>query len=94
MGVVVQFPRRLVGQFTPAMRSTLTRHAAAAPGALPLTFDKDSDGTEFCHLANGLMISWDRRGRLVLTDTASGFVDLGPFNSVDEICLILAYLAA
>ena len=94
MGVVVQFPRLIVRQFTPEMRSTLTRHAATAPGALPLMFGKEGDGTEFCRLANGLMISWDRRGRLVLTDTASGFVDLGPFNNVDEICLILAYLAA
>ena len=94
MGVVVQFPRFFAGQFTPEMRSTLTRHAAVAPGALPLTFGKNGDGTEFCCLANGLMIDWDRRGRLVLTDTATGFVDRGPFNSVDEICLILAYLAA
>ncbi len=94
MGIVVQFPRLIVGKFTPEMRSTLVRHATVAPGALPLVFGEDRDGTEFCRLANGVMISWDRRGRLVLTDTASGFVDRGPFNSVDEICLILAYLAA
>ncbi len=94
MGVVLQFPRLIDRQFTPEMRDLLARHAAAAPCALPLTFGKDADGLEFCRLANGLMISWDRRGRLVLADTASGFVDRGPFNSVDEICLILAYLAA
>jgi hypothetical protein len=94
MGVVVPFPGRSPSYFTPEMRSTLARHAAGAPGALPLAFGKGGDGAEFCHFANGLMIGWDRAGRMVLTDTTSGFVDRGPFNSVDEVCLILAYLAA
>lgn len=94
MGVVVQFPRCSAGRFTPEMRSTLARHAARAPGALPLVFGTGADGSEFCRFANGLMIGWDRRGELTLTDTASGFVDHGPFHSVDEICLIVAYIAA
>lgn len=94
MGTVVPFPRLVVRQFTPQMRRTLSLHAAAAPGASPVVFGTDGDGAEFCCLANGLTISWDRRGRLLLTDTASGFVDRGPFQGVDEICLVLAYLAA
>ena len=94
MGVVIQFPRPVAGQFTPEMRSTLTRYAAAAPGALPLAFGKNHDRTEFCRFSNGLMISLDRTGSLVLTDTATGYVDRGPFDSVDEICLVIAYIAA
>ena len=31
---------------------------------------------------------------LVLTDTASSYVDCGPFHDLDEICLFLAYLYA
>jgi hypothetical protein len=94
MGVVVQFPRCGAGRFTPEMRSTLAQHAAEAPGTLPLVFGKDGDGAEFCCLPNGLMIGWDCRGRMVLTDTTSGFVDRGPFSSVDEVFLIVAYLTA
>ena len=95
MGVVLQFPGvSAERRFTPPMRDTLARFAVQAPGAFPLAFGTDSDGAEFCRLANGLMIGWDRRHRLVLTDTSSGFVDRGPFNSVDEVCLLLAYLAA
>lgn len=94
MGIVVQFPRRFAGQFTAEMRSTLARYAAAVSGALPIAFGKEKDGTEFCSLANGLLISWDRQGRLILTDTKSGYVDRGPFQSVEEIGLILAYIAA
>ncbi len=94
MGVVIPFPRPVAGQFTAEMRSTLARYAAATPGTLPLAFGKTRDGTEFCRFANGLMISRDGSGSLVLTDTASGYVDRGPFDSMDEICLVISYIAA
>lgn len=94
MGVVVQFPGVSAGRFTPEMRETLHRIARGTPGAFPMVFGVDGDGAEFCCLANGLMIGWDRRRRLVLTDTSSGFVDSGPFKSLDEVCLLIAYLAA
>jgi hypothetical protein len=94
MGVVVQFPGRGAGRFTPEMRETLHRFAVATPGALPVAFGTDGDGREFCCLANGLMIGWDRRQRLILTDTSSGFVDCGPFSTLEEIFLLVAYLAA
>ena len=95
MGVVLQFPRfSAERRFTAEMRQTILRFAARAPSALPAAFDTDSDGAEVCRLANGLVIGWDKWHRLVLTDTVSGFVDRGPFKSVDEICTLIAYLAA
>ena len=95
MGVVLQFPRAYADRrFTPEMRQTIFRFAQAAPDVLPVIFDADSDGVETCRLANGLVIGWDRWHRLVLTDTVSGFVDRGPFRSVDEVCMLIAYLAA
>ena len=94
MGVVIPFPRPVAGHFTAEMRRTLARYAAATPGTLPFAFGKNRDGTEFCRFASGLMISRDDSGSLVLTDTATGYVDRGPFDSMDEICLVIAYLAA
>lgn len=94
MGIVVQFPSRKGGQFTAEMREALVRLAHETPGALPVVFGKDGDGAGFCCFANGLMIGWDRAGRLVLTDTATGFVDRGPFSSLDEICPLVTYLSA
>ena len=95
MGVLLQFPKLSTERrFTAEMRQTILRFAARAPGALPAAFDADSEGTEVCRLANGLVIGWDKRHRLVLTDTVSGFVDRGPFESVDEVCTLIAYLAA
>ena len=95
MGVLLQFPRLSAERrFTAEMRQIILRFAARAPGALPAVFEADSDGTEVCRLANGLVIGWDERHRLMLTDTVSGFVDRGPFKSVDEICTLIAYLAA
>lgn len=95
MGVVVQFPGCFADRrFTPEMRQTILRYAGAAPGALPAAFGADGDGVEVCDLANGLRIGWDRWHRLILVDTVSGFVDRGPFRSVDEICILVAYLAA
>ncbi len=94
MGVVIPFPRPAAGQFTAEMRTTLARYAAATPGTLPMAFGKNRDGTEFCRFANSLMISRDGSGCLVLTDMATGYVDRGPFDSVDEICLVIAYIAA
>lgn len=92
MGVVVQFPSRVSGRFTAEMREALARLADKTSGALPLVFGMDGDGTEFCCLANGLMIGWDRGRSLILTDTNSGYVDRGPFNSLAEVCLLIAYL--
>jgi hypothetical protein len=94
MGIVIPFPNASGARFTPAMRDTLQRFATTTLGALPVAFGVDGDGREFCCLANGLMIGWDRRCRLILTDTNSGFVDRGPFSTLDEIFLLVAYLAA
>ena len=94
MGIVVQFPSRTGRQFTAEMQDVLVRLAGKTLGALPVVFGKDGDEAEFCCFANGLMIGWDRRGCLVLTDTASGYVDRGPFRSLDEVCLLVTYLAA
>lgn len=92
MGTIVQFPGRTGGQLTAEMRSSLARFTAKMPGTQPLVFGKDGEGSEFCYLANGLLISCDRRQRLVLTDTLSGYVDTGPFDSLDEIYPLIAYL--
>ena len=92
MGIVVQFPSRTGGQFTAAMRDVLVRFADGTPGASPLVFGKDDDGTEVCCLANGLMIGWDRGRHLILTDTNSGYVDRGPFRTLAEVCLLVTYL--
>ena len=72
----------------------LARFAACKPGVRPLLFGTDGDGSEFCQLADGLAVGWDRRGRLILTDTLTGYVDRGPFHDLDEVCLFLAYLCA
>ncbi len=92
MGTVVQFRRYWGELFTPEMRNSLVRLAAGTPGAQPVVFGKDGDGSEFCCLGNGLMVGWDRRRRLVLTDTLSGYVDHGPFESLEEICLLVTRL--
>jgi hypothetical protein len=92
MGTVVQFPVRRGGTFTPEMRSSLAHLAAWTPGLRPLLFGTDGDGSEFCCLANGLMVGWDRERRLVLTDTLSGYVDRGPFYGLAEVCCIIAGL--
>jgi hypothetical protein len=95
MGVVLQFPGyNAERRFTTEMRQTILRFAARTPGAFPTAFDLDDDGAEVCRLANGLVIGWNRWHRLVLIDTVSGFVDRGPFRGVDEICSLIAYLAA
>ena len=94
MGIVVQFPGRMAGRFTPEMQDALASFAAEMPGACPVVFGKDGDGDEFCCLGNGLMVGWDRRCHLVVTDTSSGFVDRGPFRSIHEVCLLIACLAA
>ena len=94
MGVVVQFPGRAAGRFTPEMRDTIAGFASQVPGAYPVVFGTDGDGDEFCCLGNGLMIGWDRKRHLVVTDTSSGFVDRGPFTSIHEVCLLIACIAA
>lgn len=94
MGMVVQFPRGAGGQFTAEMRRSLVRFAGRISGSHPLMFGKDGDGSEFCCLSNGLMVGWDRRQRLVLTDTLSGYVDHGPFRSLDEVCRLITCLTA
>lgn len=94
MGVVVQFPGRVPGRFTQEMREAFARFASGVPGAFPVVFGKDGDGDEFCCLGNGLMIGCDRRNRLVVTDMNSGFVDRGPFNTIQEVFLLIACIAA
>jgi hypothetical protein len=75
------------------MRDTLARFAREVLNSQSLAFGLDNEGSECCRLDNGLVIGWDR-GRLVLTDTLSGYVDRGPFGGLDEICLLIADLAA
>ena len=92
MGIVVQFPSSTGGQFTAEMRDVLVRFASRTPGIWPLLFGLDCNGAEFCRFANGLMIGWDRGRCMILTDTNSGYVDRGPFRSLDEVCLLITYL--
>ena len=93
MGTVVPFRGCARWRFTREMRSSLMRFAARYRNVLPLRFGVDASGAEFCCLANGLTISWDRGCGLVLTDTFDGYVDRGPFHSLDEVCLFAAYLS-
>lgn len=93
MGVIMLFRKPLERRFTPEMRNMLTRMIDQTPGARPAVFGHDETGAEFCCLANGLQIGLDDKGKLILTDTYSGFVDHGPFNTMAEICLLIAYLS-
>ena len=92
MGTVVQFPVRTGGCFSTRMRDGLVRFAAGRSGVLPLGFGREPDGSEFCQLGNGLKVGWDREHSLVLTDTVSGYVDRGPFNGLDDVCLLVDHL--
>lgn len=94
MCIILQFPSRAVRRFTQPMRAALDQLAACTPGAAPVMFLENPDGSETCLLGAGLQIDWDRAGRLVLTDTVSGFVDRGPFGDLDDVCLLVSYLAA
>ncbi len=94
MGMVVQFPTRKGGCFSMEMRGGLVRFAAKRPGIHPIEFGKEPDGSEFCRLGSGITVGWDQEHRLILTDTASGYVDRGPFNSLDDVCLLIDYLTA
>ena len=60
----------------------------------PVTFNMDKAGGEVCYMADHVVIGWDCRQRLFLSDMRSGFVDHGPFKSVDEICGLIAYIVA
>ena len=92
-GKVVPFPRHGRGRFTAEMRDVLSRFAREVLNRQSLAFGLDSEGSECCRLDNGLVIGWDQ-GRLILTDTLSGYVDRGPFSSLDEICLLIADFSA
>lgn len=88
-GRVLQFPVRKRGRFDSDIRAHLGRLAAKTPAIQPLSFGHDERGVEWCLFGNGLMMSWERPGRMILTDTLSGYVDHGPFDSLDEICLTI-----
>lgn len=89
---VLQFPVRKRGRFDPATRAYLTRLAARMPGLQPLSFGFDERGVEWCRFGNGLVMSLEKSDRMILTDTFSGYVDHGPFDSLDEICLLIVGL--
>ena len=93
-GKIVPFPGFVRGRFTAEMRGSLARFASEALNAQPLAFDADSEGAERCLLGNGLVIGWDREHRLIVTDALSGYVDRGPFSSLDEIYALITYLSA
>ena len=88
-GRVLKFPVRKRGQFDSDTRAHLGRLAARTPAIQPLSFGHDERGVEWCLFGNGLMVSWEQPGRIILTDTLSGYVDRGPFDSLDEICLMI-----
>lgn len=92
MGVVVPFPTRGIGRFTPDMRDQLARLAATSAAYRPLLFGLDEHRREYYRFADLLMVGWDAWGRLVLTDIASGYVDHGPFHGLDEVCRLIASL--
>lgn len=100
MGDVVQFPVRsparlpslAAGQFTPEMRRRLAVLATAVPAYQPLVFGVDENGLECCRFADCLMVGWTRERRLMLIDATSGYVDHGPFDSLDEVCSVIASL--
>lgn len=94
MGVLLRFPVRTVGTFTSEMRVSLACLAAQLPLTCPMVFGVAEDGSETCRLANGFVIGWSRRRCLFVGDTRSGFVDHGPFDSMAEVCRLVAYLEA
>ncbi|HEY0204821.1 MAG TPA: hypothetical protein VGC15_11810 [Acetobacteraceae bacterium] len=91
-GALLQFPGRIPGTFTPEMRNSLVAFALVMPGMRPVVFDIDGNGNETCQIADHVMIGWDCKQGLFLSDMRSGFVDHGPFRSVDEICGLIAYI--
>lgn len=93
-GTIVPFPVPRAGSFGAEIRCGLSWFAARTPGIRPLSFGEAADGSEFCHLGNGLTVAWNRNGDLVLTDTFSGYVDHGPFDSLDDVCSIIEYVLA
>lgn len=93
-GMVLQFPVRKRGRFDAKTRAHLGRLAARIPAIQPLLFGYDEQGAEWCRFGNGLVMSWEKPDRMILTDTFSGYVDRGPFDSLDEICLLVMGLDA
>ena len=94
VGAVLQFPVRKRGRFDAETRAHLARLAARMPGIQPVSFGYDERGAEWCRFGNGLMMSWEQPGRIILTDTVSGYVDHGPFDSLDEVCGLILGLNA
>ena len=92
-GVLLTFPGHVPGMFTPEMRNSLVAFASTIPGMRPIVFDVDKTGNETCQMANLVTIGWDRKQCLFLSDMRSGFVDHGPFGTIDEICGLIAYLS-
>lgn len=91
---ILSLPGRTRWTFTPEMRNSLVAFALSMPGMLPIVFDVDKAGSEVCRMADHVVIGWDCRHGLFLRDMRSGFVDHGPFKSVDEICGLIAYIGA
>ena len=89
-GMLLPFPGRSLGTFTLEMRSSLVAFALSMPGMHPIVFDVDEVGNETCQMADHVRIGWDCKQCLFLRDMRSGFIDHGPFRSVDEICGLIA----
>ena len=94
MGVVLQFPLGTSGRFGADMRDVLARFAARTPGVRPLSFGVAADGSEICRFGNCLVVGWDGRHRLILTDALSGYIDRGPFNGLDDVLAVVEYLSS
>lgn len=91
-GTLLPFPGRIAGMFTPEMRDSLVAFTLVMPCMGPIVFDVDEAGNETCRMANHVMVGWDCKQRLFLSDMQSGFVDHGPFRDMDEVCGLIAYI--
>ena len=92
VGAILPFPLPIPGMFTPEMRNSLVVFGLALPGMRPVMFELDEVGNEVCRMADCIAIGWDRRQSLCVSDVQSGFVDHGPFESVDEVFDLIAYI--
>ena len=88
-GEVLDFSAWAAHRFTPRMRASLERLAATISDPQAVSFGTDTGGVEWCRFGMDLTITWERPHGMTLTDSFSGYVDHGPFDSFDDICRII-----